>query len=75
MQNKPNFKDAQVNVSIFLKMSYENKSNWTLGQNKPKQTQFPSGNASRINRRAFYFDSLCGFDYSIGCFVARLTGV
>jgi len=35
----------------------------------PKQTQFPSRNVSRINWRAFYFDSLCGLGYSIGCFV------
>jgi len=25
----------QMNVSIFSKMAYENKSNWTLGENKP----------------------------------------
>jgi len=24
-----------MNVSIFLQMAYKNKSNWTLGQNKP----------------------------------------
>jgi len=35
MQNKPNFKDAQMNVSIYLQTAYENNSNWTLGQNKP----------------------------------------
>jgi hypothetical protein len=29
----------QMNVSIFSQMAYENKSNWTLGENKPKQTQ------------------------------------
>ena len=29
-----------MNVSVFLKMTYENKSNWTLGKNKPNQTQF-----------------------------------
>jgi hypothetical protein len=29
-----------MNVSIFIKMDYEHKSNWTLGENKPKQTQF-----------------------------------
>jgi len=34
-QNKPNFKDAQMNVSIPLQMTYKNKSNWTLGENKP----------------------------------------
>ena len=48
MQNKPNFRKSQMNVSIFSKMDYENKSNWTLGENKPNsnpikpnQTQFP----------------------------------
>ena len=35
MQNKPNFQDARMNVSILLQMDYENKRNWTLGQNKP----------------------------------------
>jgi len=35
MQNKPNFQDTQMNVSSILTMTYENKSNWTLGENKP----------------------------------------
>jgi len=35
MQNKPNFQDAQMNVNIFSQMAYENKHNWTLGENKP----------------------------------------
>jgi len=35
MQNKPNFRKSQMNVSIFSKMAYENKSNRTLGENKP----------------------------------------
>jgi len=35
MQNKPNFQDVQMNVSIFLQMAYEYKHNWTLGENKP----------------------------------------
>ncbi len=29
-----------MNVSIYLQTAYENKSNWTLGQNKPNQSQF-----------------------------------
>jgi hypothetical protein len=40
MQNKPNFQDAQMNVSIFSQMAYEYKHNWTLSENKPNQTQF-----------------------------------
>jgi len=35
MQNKPNFQKSQMNVSFFYTIDYENKSNWTLGQNKP----------------------------------------
>ena len=40
MQNKANLPDAQMNVNKVLTKHYENKSNWTLGENKPKQTQF-----------------------------------
>jgi len=35
MQNKPNFRKSQMNVSVYNTTDYENKSNWTLGQNKP----------------------------------------
>ena len=35
MQNKPNFRKSQMNVSVYLQTAYENKSNWTLGENKP----------------------------------------
>jgi hypothetical protein len=35
MQNKPNFRKAKMNVNIYNTTDYENKSNWTIGQNKP----------------------------------------
>jgi len=35
MQNKPNLLDAQMNVSSILTTDYENKSDRTLGENKP----------------------------------------
>jgi len=35
MQNKPNLLDAQMNVISILTTDYENKYNWTLGENKP----------------------------------------
>jgi len=35
MQNKPNLQKSQVIVKHCKKMTYENKSNWTLGGNKP----------------------------------------
>jgi hypothetical protein len=39
MQNKPNFRKSQMDVNIYNTTDYENKSNWTLGENKPKQSQ------------------------------------
>ncbi len=41
MQNKANLLNAQMNVNLYVTKDYENKSNWTLGENKPNQTQFP----------------------------------
>ncbi len=35
MQNKPNFRKSQMNVNIYNTTDYENKSHWTIGQNKP----------------------------------------
>jgi len=35
MQNKPNFRKSQMNVNFYSTKDYENKRNWTLGQNKP----------------------------------------
>ena len=43
MQNKPNLLDAQMNVSIFSKKAYENKSNWTIGENKPNSNPIAQG--------------------------------
>ncbi|MHC4173716.1 MAG: hypothetical protein ACYST5_12345 [Planctomycetota bacterium] len=35
MQNKANFQKSQVNVNPYSTTYYENKSDWTLGENKP----------------------------------------
>jgi len=35
MQNKPNLPKAQMNLTSLITVDYENKSNWTLGENKP----------------------------------------
>jgi len=43
MQNKPKVKTGKMNITSYILKDYENKSNWTLGENKPKQTQFPKG--------------------------------
>jgi len=50
MQNKPNFRKSQMNVSIFSKMTYENKSNWTLGESKPNSNPIkPNFRRARMN--------------------------
>jgi hypothetical protein len=60
-QNKPNTKpikanllDAQMNVKSFHTVEYKNKSNWTLGGNKPNQTQFQRQKNARA-RVSHYF--------------------
>jgi len=35
MQNKANFRKSQMNVNLYNTTAYENKSNWTPGENKP----------------------------------------
>jgi len=35
MQNKANFRKSQMNVRSAIRTDYENKANWTLGENKP----------------------------------------
>jgi len=35
MQNKPNLRKSQMNLKFCKQTAYENKSNWTIGQNKP----------------------------------------
>ncbi len=36
MQNEPNFGKAQMNVNLYNTTDYEEKSNWTPGENEPK---------------------------------------
>jgi len=50
MQNKPNFRDTQMNVYPLLTMAYENKFNWTLGQNKPNSNPIkPNFRKAKMN--------------------------
>jgi len=35
MQNKPNIKDAQINVNSYIKNKYENLDTWLIGKSKP----------------------------------------
>jgi len=63
MQNKPNFPNAQMNVSIFSQMAYEYKHNWTLSENEPKT------NPNKPNLPEGKIDAKCVFtkDYEEKC--------
>ena len=63
MQNKPNFQNAQMNVTSCYTVEYENKSNWTLGENKP------NSNPNKPNLPEGEIDAKCVFtkDYEEKC--------
>jgi len=42
-QNKPNFKKAKMNVSLYFIEDYRKNDDFVVRINKPKQTQFPVG--------------------------------
>ncbi len=50
MQNKPNFQKSQMNVNPYNTKDYENKSNWTLGENKPNSNPIkPNFQKAKMN--------------------------
>ncbi len=50
MQNKPNFQKSQMNLNLYNTKAYERKRNWTLGENKPNQSQLkPISNPIKPN--------------------------
>jgi len=54
MQNKPNFQNAQMNANIYKTKAYDNKSNWTLGQNKPNSNPIkPNFKKAKMNVNSF----------------------
>jgi hypothetical protein len=71
MQNKPNVKDAQINVNSYMKSKYEKLDTWLSGKNKPNsnpiQTQFkPNSNPIKPNlkRAKMNVSSFITTDYS-----------
>jgi len=40
VQNKANFKNAQMNVSSIITREYGKRRRWTIGENKANQSQF-----------------------------------
>jgi len=54
MQNKPNFRKAQMNISVYSTMDYENLGDWTLGQNKPNSNPIkPNFQKAKMNVNSF----------------------
>jgi hypothetical protein len=54
IQNKPNLPNAQMNVTAVLVKDYENKRNWTLGENKPNSNPILSASLLKtVGCRAF----------------------
>ncbi len=67
MQNKPNFRKAQMSATSNITRDYENIANWTLGENKPKTNPIQS-QSNPICRKGI-IDAKCGFtkDYEEKC--------
>ena len=54
MQNKPNFRKSQMNLNIYIQKDYENKLNWTLGENKPNSNPIkPNFKKAQMNVNSF----------------------
>jgi len=61
MQNKPNFRKSQMNLSIFTQMAYENIANWTLGESKPNSN--PIAERLKIDAKSVFtkdYEEICG---------------
>ncbi len=54
MQNKPNVKDAQINVNSYMKSIYEKLDNWLSGKNKPNSNpNKPNFKKAKMNANDF----------------------
>ncbi len=50
MQNKPNVKDAQINVNSYMKSIYEKLDTWLSGKNKPNSNpNKPNSQKAKMN--------------------------
>ncbi len=59
MQNKPNFQKSQMNVNLYNTRDYENKSNWTLSENKPNSNP----NKPNLQKAKMNINSIITKDY------------
>jgi hypothetical protein len=56
MQNKPNFKMARINITSIMTKNYENKSDPTLGENKPNSNPNKPNLPKAQNERKLIFN-------------------
>jgi hypothetical protein len=59
MQNKPNVKDAQINVSSYMKSKYEKLDTWLSGKNKPNSNP----NKPNLRKAQMSVNSILTKDY------------
>ncbi len=57
MQNKPNVKDAQINVNSYMKSKYEELDNWLSGKNKANSNPIkPNFQKAKMNVNLFVIE-------------------
>jgi len=73
MQNKPNLLDAKMNANLYISTDYENKSNRTLGENKPNSNPIKAIKEAERKKslRNFFRVSVAGNDFK-GCFLSNI---
>ncbi len=55
MQNKPNYLRSQMNVKSYNTKDYENKHNWTIGENKPNSNPIkPNFRKAKIDAKSLF---------------------
>ena len=74
MQNEPNFGKAQMNVNLYNTMDYEEKSDWTPGENEPKTNpikpnfHFTAENAEYAEKKDICVSDCSIEKYALSCF-------
>jgi hypothetical protein len=64
MQNKPNVKDAKMNISPFMTIKYVKLDTWLSGKNKPNQTQLKPKQTQSTKRPKMNLNTYPTRDYS-----------
>jgi hypothetical protein len=57
LQNEPNFRKSQVNVSVFTTREYEQVDTWSIRKNEPKRTQNEPKSQKGQNERKYCYNN------------------